>query len=243
MAQASSTLAEAEPSAPAGTVRAWDLWTRAFHWLLVLLIVSAYCTRRFLDDPTLYWHRVNGYAVLALLLFRLLWGLFGSSTSRFAAFFPWPAPALRYGLGLIRGKSPHYLGHNPLGGALILVMLLAVVAQAAAGLFTSDDVLAQGPMVDHASDWLVGRMSAYHAKGFWIILALAAMHICANLFYQFVKKDRLITAMVTGVKPAIVYVDQQQAKFAPPLRAVACLAASIVIVVTVVWLASGNILR
>jgi cytochrome b len=242
MSSASPVFAKAESPAP-GQVRAWDVPTRLFHWMLVVSILSAYGTRRFLSDPTLYWHRINGYAILTLLLFRLLWGFFGSSTSRFSAFLPLPGPVMRYGLGLLRGRAPHYLGHNPVGSLLILAMLAAVLAQAVAGLFTSDDVLAQGPMVDHASEWMVGRLSAYHAKGFWIIVALAALHVAANLFYQFVKRDRLITAMVTGVKPALDYLDQQQAKIASTARAVMCLAVAIVILITFIWLTGDSVLR
>ena len=224
-------------------VRAWDLATRLFHWLLVTLIASAYLTRAYSGDPTLYWHRINGYALLALLLFRLMWGFAGSSTSRFAAFVPWPGPALRYVGALVRHRPMHYLGHNPLGAALIFAMLLAVAAQAVAGLFTTDDVLAQGPLHDHAPDWLDGRMGAYHAQGFWIILALAAVHIVANLVYHFVMKDKLISAMVTGEKPVLDYEDQPQARLVPQWRAAVCAAMAVGIVVGGVMLAGDSVLR
>ncbi len=224
-------------------VRAWDGATRLFHWTFLALIVSAYLTRRYSDDPFLYLHRLNGYGILTLLLFRLFWGFVGSSTSRFAAFFPLPVPAFRYLAALLRGKPLHYLGHNPLGSALILVMLLAVAAQACTGLFTSDDALAQGPLHDHASAIVAARAYAFHAKGFWIILALAAVHVAANLTYHFVLKDRLITSMVTGMKPAMVYVDQQQARVAPAARAVVCLVAAAAIVGGGVVLSGNSLLR
>lgn len=224
-------------------VRAWDLPTRLFHWLLVTLLASAYFTRAYSDDPSLYWHRINGYAILALLLFRLMWGFTGSSTSRFAAFVPWPGHALRYLGALLRNRPVHYLGHNPLGAALIFAMLLAVAAQAITGLFTSDDVLAQGPLHDHAPAWLVDRMGAYHAKGYWIILALAAVHIVANLIYQFVMKDELITAMVTGEKPSLDYADQRQARLAPQWRAAVCAVMAVAVVLGGVMLAGDSVLR
>ena len=224
-------------------VRAWDGATRLFHWSLVLLIVSAYVTRNYSNDPTLYLHRLNGYAILTLLLFRLLWGAVGSSTSSFASFFPWPSAALRYARSLAGRRPLHYLGHNPLGGALILLMLGAVAAQALTGLFTSDDTLAQGPLYDRVSDAVSGRAGSYHAKGFWIIAALATVHILANLAYQLFGRDKLIKAMVTGTKPAEPYVDAQEARLAPTTRAIVCLLLAAAIVAGGVLLAGGSLLR
>ncbi|HEX4767256.1 MAG TPA: cytochrome b/b6 domain-containing protein [Lichenihabitans sp.] len=231
------------PATDRKQVRVWDGATRFFHWALLILILDAYATRNFSHDPTLYLHRLNGYAILTLLLFRLLWGLVGSSTSRFASFFPMPGPAIRYGLALLRRRPLHYLGHNPLGACLIFAMLLAVAAQASTGLFTSDDVLAQGPLYDHASEAVTARASSYHARGFWIIVGLAAIHVVANLVYQFVLKDRLITSMVTGRKPIADYVDQRQAQIAPAWRAVACFVVAAVIVGGGVLLSGDSLLK
>lgn len=224
-------------------VKAWDGATRLFHWALVALLVSAYVTRNFLNDPTLYWHRINGYAVLTLLLFRVIWGLIGSSTSRFVAFIPTPRATFRYAWGLLRGKPLHYLGHNPLGSLLIFAMLLALAAQAATGLFTSDDSLAQGPLYDHAPDAVTHLAESYHAMGFWVILGLASMHILANLTYQFCLKDRLITAMITGSKPADAYVDAREGRFAPATHALASLFVAGLIVAGGVLLAGDSLLH
>ena len=239
MSREASAMAQAATS----SIRVWDLPTRLFHWLLVLLIVSAYFTRNYLADPTLYWHRINGYAVLTLVLFRLLWGFVGSSTARFAAFFPRPGAIYRYAVGLVRRRRLHYLGHNPLGSLLILTMLLAVAAQAGTGLFTSDDTLAQGPLYDHAPAWITSRAESYHAKGFWIIAALAAVHIAANLLYQFGFKDRLITAMITGDKPAADYVDAGETRPATLGRAALCLAIALALVAGTVILAGDSLLH
>ena len=80
-------------SASTATVRAWDLPTRIFHWALVVCIISAWASFHYaplIGDPLLKWHRWNGYTVLVLLVFRLLWGFFGGSTSRLSAFLTWP---------------------------------------------------------------------------------------------------------------------------------------------------------
>lgn len=225
------------------TVPVWDGATRIFHWTLVLLLLTAYVTRNFLTDPTLYLHRLNGYAILTLVLFRVLWGLFGSSTSRFTSFFPSPGRVWRYTRAALGGSRLHYLGHNPVGSLLILVMLLAVATQGVTGLFATDDAIASGPLYDRAPEWLSARAGSYHARGFWIIWALAALHIVANLTYQFVLKDRLITAMVTGHKPAAAYADYPRADLAPASRAVALLVLSGCIVAGGVMLSGGSLLK
>ena len=233
----------AAPAAVGRSVRAWDLPTRLFHWSLVTLIASAYLTRSYSNDPTLYWHRMNGYAILTLLLFRVMWGFAGSSTSRFTHFFPRPIATLHYGLQVLRSRAPHYLGHNPLGSILIFLMLGAVLLQASTGLFTTDDVLAEGPLNKFASSALSGRASSYHARGYWIIGGLVVIHIVANLTYQFIKRDRLINAMVTGRKPPIAYADERECVVAPTSHALACLAVAAAIVGGGVMLAGGSLLR
>ena len=233
----------ATPARDEAAVAVWDVPTRLFHWLLVILLVSAYCTRNYLDDPTLYWHRINGYAVLTILVFRVLWGFVGSSTSRFAAFIPTPAGVSRYTIALLRGRRLHYLGHNPLGSLLIYGLLLAVVAQAGTGLFASDETLAQGPLYDHAPDWMTHGAESYHANRFWIIAALASLHVFANLAYQFGLKDRLITAMITGSKPPGSYTEQRLVRFESMKRAVLCLAVAALLVAAGVLATGDSLLR
>lgn len=185
----------------------WDVPTRLFHWSLAALIVSAYVTRNYFDDPALYWHRINGYVIIAVLLFRLFWGFCGPATARFASFRPAPRAAWHYALAFARGRKLHYLGHNPLGGLLIWAMLLAVAGQASAGLFTSDDSFAEGPLAESVSSRWGAWFSVIHAKGFKVILVLVGLHIASNLAYQFLFRDPLITAMITGRKPVANYVD------------------------------------
>ncbi len=122
-------------------------------------------------------------------------------------------------------------------------MLLAVSAQGVAGLFASDDVMAEGPLNKYAAPALAARMSAFHAKGFWIVVGLAAIHIAANLAYRFIKKDRLIEAMGTGRKPALRYADQQEAAIAPGWRAALCFGLAAAIVLGGVTLAGESVLR
>jgi cytochrome b len=230
-----------------GEVRAWDLPTRVFHWTLVLLIASAWVSFQFseaLGDLSLKWHRWNGYAILILIVFRILWGFVGSSTSRFVNFVRWPWTAAGYGLDLVRGRDRHFLGHNPLGTYMILALLAAVSAQGVLGLYTLEhNELVAGPLKVTASEGWVSLASYLHVRGYNVILALVGLHIVANSLYGIVKKDPLIRAMITGKKPALDYEDGREAVItgAPMLRAFVCLIAAACIVFGTIILLGGKL--
>jgi cytochrome b len=200
------------------SVKAWDWPTRAFHWTLVFCVISAWASFRLADrvgDPTLIWHRWNGYALLILIVFRLIWGFVGSSTSRFAAFVTWPWTAARYAFDMLRGSKRAFLGHNPLGAWMILALLAAVATQGALGLFSLEhNELVAGPLKRLIAHETSEKVTKWHVWFFNVILALAAVHIAANALYGLVKKEPLIRAMVTGAKPAEAYEDQNEAEIA-----------------------------
>lgn len=212
------------------TVRAWDLPTRVFHWLLVILIGCAWVSYRYSEavgDNTMQWHRYNGYSLLILIVWRILWGMFGSSTSRFLSFVPWPWKAARYGMDLVRGKDRHFLGHNPLGTYMVLALLAAVSTQGVLGLLaTEHNFLTWGPLTHLIEDAVSERLTHLHSFFFYNgLLVLIGLHIAANVLYAVFKRDPLIKAMVTGTKPAGNYEDEAQLEIvsAPLLRALACL--------------------
>lgn len=229
------------------SVQAWDLPTRLFHWSLVTLIVSAYVTSEFaeaLGDHLLYWHRCNGVSILTLLVFRLLWGFFGSTTARFSTFFSSPLSALSYIGNLVKAQSKSYLGHNPLGAWMVIGLLTVVATQAGLGLFSSDDTgAAAGPLYWLASSDTVETLTSLHRRVFkLVLLPLIGLHIFANTAYMLIKHEPLIQAMVTGRKPAEAYVDVAETR-APPhlaLRALACLAGAIIITLGSLWIISGH---
>jgi cytochrome b len=192
------------------TVRAWDLPTRIFHWLLVTLIVCAPVSANS-GDPLLVWHKYNGYAILTVLIWRLIWGFAGGSTSRLSAFFPWPWSVFRHVGQMLKGVAPQYLGHNPLGSVMIVLLFLATFAQVSTGLFTSDDIAVEGPLHALGSSAWNSLAAVYHSTGFLVIIGLAAIHIVANFAYTFIKKDNVIGAMVTGKKKNAAFVDQSEA--------------------------------
>ena len=228
-------------------VRAWDLPTRLFHWGLVFGIASAWVSFEFaakLCDPTLRWHRWNGYFVLTILVFRLFWGLFGSSTARFSSFMNWPWTALGYLRDSLAGRHRRFLGHNPAGTWMIVILFLAVLAQAALGLFTLEhNEVTAGPLQrlildDEAMTKLIQTL---HGRGFSVILGLVGVHVAANIAYQAMAKDKLISAMVTGRKPAADYEDHTEATGGSSLAAFVCLAAAIIVVFGGITLAGGRI--
>lgn len=234
------------PASSTRTVKAWDLPTRLFKWSLVALVVLAWVSHRY-GDPTLTWHQWNGYAVLILLVFRVLWGIVGSSTARFSAWVSSPFAALRYGRALLQGRRRPYLSHNPLGAWMILALMAFVGAEALAGLFTVDsNGIFGGPFAntDPLSDPTVLQrtLSRFHHGAFNVLLALVAMHVGVNLFYQFMKKDPIIQAMITGEKPLEPFEDQAAMRPAPAsgLRAVLCLGAAAAIVLGGIKLFGGG---
>lgn len=200
------------------TVRAWDLPTRIFHWALVVMIVSAWLSFEFaaqLGDSQLRWHRWNGMAILVLLTWRFLWGFVGGTTSRFSAFLTWPWNAARYLLATLKGEKRPYLGHNPAGTWMIIILFVGVAIQAKLGLYTLEhNEIAAGPLqrMIMENEALTKQIQRWHRLGFYLLLGLIAVHVLVNIVYQVVMKDRLIAAMITGRKPAAPYVDHPEAK-------------------------------
>lgn len=177
----------------------WDLPVRLFHWVLVLLIVASFTTGK-LGGNWLTWHFYSGYLILALVLFRIVWGLIGSDTARFTGFIRSPAQVLRYGRSLLGGPQQFHAGHNPLGGLMVVLMLALLLLQASTGLFADDDIATRGPLADKVADATVSLLTRIHRININVLLACVGIHIAAALFYLFVKKDNLIVPMVTGMK-------------------------------------------
>ncbi len=179
-------------------VRIWDVPTRLFHWILALSILAAYLSH---DFWTIQRHMQIGYIVLALVGFRLIWGVVGSETSRFWNFVPTPRWTADYVRGLRRGRPPKTVGHNPLGSMLIYLMLVLVAFQATTGLFANDAIFSEGPLAKLVSDDTSDLMTDWHEQSFWILVGCIAVHITANVMSEVVFRQPLIRAMITGTKP------------------------------------------
>lgn len=223
------------------TVRVWDLPTRLFHWTLVLFVLFAWISSEYfeeLSDPRLQWHRWTGYGILTLLLWRVLWGIWGPPFCQFRNFIKGPKKIFAYTKDLLGGSSRNYLGHNPLGAVMILMMLLCLSIIAILGLFSvEENDLASGPLADLISEEGNKLATKFHRVLFnSLLIGLLILHIFANILYGFIRKDPLLKAMITGNKPKENYKDQafiiHHRDFR--YRAILFLAASLLIVAFVV---------
>ena len=179
-------------------VKVWDLPLRLFHWLLLLAVASAWFTIEVLEDMQLHFY--SGYAVLTLLVFRLLWGLLGTSYSRFSSFPISPANILSYTKALFgKGEGHFYFGHNPLGSLSVIALLGVLLFQVSSGLFSSDDYF-YGPLAGWIESGQIKWLTGLHQQNFEWIKILVALHVLAIIFYRLVKKERLTQAMITGYK-------------------------------------------
>jgi cytochrome b len=229
----------AQASSRYSYVQAWDLPTRIFKWSLASLVVVAWISSSF-DDPTMTVHKAAGYGLLTLLVYRVLWGFLGGSTARFASFVRSPSAAIAYLRDQRRGGRRRYLGHNPAGGLMIVALLLACAIQVALGLFASDGVTASGPFADRVGETVAAWAGELHGAWLYVVLSLAAVHIGVNFYYQFIKKENLIGAMITGRKRRGDYVDAKEARGGSPLLAALCLSVAVTLVYLGVKLPGGQ---
>ncbi|HEV2866512.1 MAG TPA: cytochrome b/b6 domain-containing protein [Allosphingosinicella sp.] len=173
-------------------MKIWDWPTRLFHWLLVVLIPLQWWTA---ENDLMDLHMLAGIGIAALLLFRLIWGLIGSSTARFANFVRGPRAVVSY----LNGRAAHVLGHNPLGGWSVVTMLALLSAQVGLGLFASDeDGLNSGPLSNLISYEASECAGEIHEQLFNVILILIALHVAAIIAYALFRRQNLVRPMLIG---------------------------------------------
>jgi len=175
-------------------IKLWDLPTRLFHWLLVILIIAAYVTGK-IGGGAIDWHGRIGILILGLIVFRVVWGFIGSHHSRFSSFFPTPATVRAY----LRGQW-HGIGHNPLGAFSVLALLSLISLQVATGLFGNDDIAFNGPLSSLLNKELSDKLTGLHKLSINALIVLIVLHLGAIAFYAFVKRDNLVKPMITGWK-------------------------------------------
>jgi len=215
-------------------VKVWDAPVRLFHWLLVLLVAFMIFSGTVKGD-WMVWHMRAGYTILALVLFRLLWGFAGSSSARFSGFLAGPSAAFGFIKKLLTRAPAPYASHNPLGGWMVLALLLGLLFQVGTGLFANDDILIEGPLFSLVSKATSDQLTSWHYWNVNLLLLLVAVHVIAVGYHAVVMKENLIGAMFTGVKrmPADV-AGSMAARLASPwlalvLFAVAALAVYLVV--------------
>lgn len=178
------------------TVRIWDLPTRLFHWALAASTVAMVVTAK-IGGNAMDWHLRLGHVVLALLLFRLVWGVVGGHWSRFGQFIYSPRQLLNY----LRGQGRHEdsVGHSPLGALSVFAMLAVLLAQVTSGLFADDAIFFSGPLTRWVSGDTVDTATRWHAGwGQYLLLALLGLHLLAILYYTLLRRRPLVRAMLSG---------------------------------------------
>ena len=216
-------------------VKVWDGWVRLFHWGTVACVAISYASAQ-MDAWQL--HYLSGYTLLALVIFRILWGLVGSENARFAAFVRSPLAGFRELARFARREPDAAMTHNPAGAWMVVVLLLMLLVQAVSGLFTNHDVgftySAHGPLANSVSEAASERASALHVGFINLLLAAIALHVLAVLAYALVKRQDLVRPMVTGVK-RLPDSAARAPRHAPALLGLALLGASAV----AVWWVTG----
>ena len=179
-------------------VKVWDLPTRLFHWSLVASVIFMFVSAK-MGGSWLQWHLRCGLFLLALILFRIVWGFVGSDTARFTQFVQSPKHIIRYIKGEIsENEQP---GHNPLGALMVVALILSVLFQVLTGLFSPDEnsYMYDGFLYKLAGD-NASKIRGIHLMFANILMILAIIHFVVVLFYRVVKRHNLITPMITGNK-------------------------------------------
>ena len=165
--------------------RVWDPIVRIFHWSLVLSFGVAWFTSESRDDIH-YW---AGYCAAALIVMRLLWGTLGTPYARFSQFVRGPKIVARYLIAILRGCEARYVGHNPVGGAMVLTLMAVLTATALTGWMMTTDAY-------FGEDW-VQTAHSLSAHG---VLVLVFIHLGGVALASFRHRENLVAAMITGRK-------------------------------------------
>ncbi len=189
----------------------WDLPLRIFHWLFALTILASWYTSD-QDRELIELHLQLGYFALGLIVFRLLWGIVGSKHSRFLSFMPTPKRVIDYIRNVVSNCDTSTVGHNPLGGLMVILMITLVSLQAISGLFINDDVFSAGPYYDSVSKEIEQVMVFLHHHIFDYMIGAIALHLLAIFYYVRIKKQNLILPMITGKKSADNVSENDQIK-------------------------------
>ena len=218
---------------PSREIRVWDVPVRAVHWVQAGLVAVS-VTTGFTGGNTLRLHRLSGYAILTLVLFRLAWGFVGGHHARFTSFLRGPRAILAFARETVALRRPLHAGHNPLAGWGVLAMILALLVQASTGLFANDDIFFEGPLAGVIAKDLSDELTGIHKANARILLGLVGLHLGAVLFHSVVERQSLVAPMFTGRKRWPHESDVRESGRGRPLLAAALFLAAVAAVALVV---------
>jgi cytochrome b len=217
----------------------WDGFVRVFHWSLVLLFAISVASGK-VGGEWIVWHMRSGYAILALVTFRLIWGFVGGEYARYMSFLTGPVRAMKFAKGLLGKSHEHVIGHNPVGGWMVVLLLLLLATQGVLGLFSNDEIATTGPLARYVSEATSITLMGRHRLIGDALLVLVGIHIAAVLFHLFVKKENLVRAMFSGNKdlpPHLASEARAAHKASLPLGFVVLSVAIAAVVIAVNWAA------
>lgn len=187
-------------------IKVWDLPTRVFHWALVLaMVICIYTSYNFTgfynfgalgSYSAMAIHQYSGVMILALLIFRLIWGIIGATTARFTDFVKGPSQVLEY----TKKSKTQTEGHNPLGALMVVALIAILLVQVVSGLFLEDNtyMFSNAPLADTIKGDLRSNLLTIHGNGRAVLLWLIGLHVAAVFVYLIVKRQNLIRTMITG---------------------------------------------
>ena len=184
-----------------GEVRVWDPFVRIFHWLLVLLFTLAYAT----GEALLSLHVYAGYVVFGLILMRLLWGVVGAPHARFSDFVYRPSRVIAFVKDTLTLRARRYLGHNPAGGAMILIMLISLLLVSVTGFAVYGIEKGAGPlaMLAGSGEFLEDALEEVHEFFANLMVLLVVVHIAGVIVESLIHRENLLKTMLSGRKRAL----------------------------------------
>ncbi|MEJ2141063.1 MAG: cytochrome b/b6 domain-containing protein [Gammaproteobacteria bacterium] len=182
-------------------VKVWDPLVRVFHWSLVLAFFTAYIT----EDDFLILHTYAGYTVLGLILFRIIWGIIGTRHARFSSFVTSPGTAWQYIKDTLKLRAKRYLGHNPAGGAMIILLLVSLLITTLSGMATYGAVESAGPLgnwlgnIGESGEDMLEEVHEFFAN---FTVMLVAIHVGGVIIESLLHRENLVRSMLHGYKTA-----------------------------------------
>ncbi len=179
-------------------VKVWDIWLRLFHWTFAIAVIFLLLSGEF-GWFFFEWHKLVGEVVVALVLFRCIWGFIGSSTGKLTSLITHPKHVIKHIIDLFKGSIHHDRGHSASGGWAVIVMLLLIGFQALSGLFIADeDELIEGVFYGMLSEDLSSQLLSLHYQNALFIQIIVVIHILTIIFYALRGGINLVKPMITG---------------------------------------------